>query len=93
MVSAVVLEPDMVLKFYFRFIPRKSLRIYESIILEISLSETKVIILKLFDLKRRKIYNNFNAKDEVRLTPYEDAKLKELKFNKFKAYCVQVLLH
>ena len=39
-------------------------------------------------LKCRKFYNIFNAKDEVRLSPYEVAKLKRLKFNKFKAYRV-----
>ncbi len=45
----------------------------------------KFLILKLFDLKCRKIYYIFNAEDEVRLSPYEDDKLKRLKFNKFKA--------
>ena len=83
----------MVLKYKLCFILQKSLQIYESIIFDISLSETKFLVLKLFDLKRRKIFKIFNAKDEVRLTPYEDDKLKRLEFNKFKAYCVQVLLH
>ena len=91
--SAVVLEHHMVLKYKLCFIFQKSLQIYKSIILDISLSETKFLVLKLFDLKRRKIFKIFNAKDEVRLTPYEDDKLKRLEFNKFKAYCVQVLLH
>ena len=93
LVSAVVLEHHMVLKYKLCFILQKSLQIYKSIILDISLSETKFLVLKLFDLKRRKIFKIFNAKDEVRLTPYEDDKLKRLEFNKFKAYCVQVLLH
>ena len=75
----------MVLKYKFCLILQKILRIYESIILEFPLSKIKFLILKLFDLKCRKIYNIFNAKDEVRLSPYEDAKLKRLKFNKFKA--------
>ena len=79
----------MVLKYKFRLILQKFLRIYDSIILEISLSKTKFITLKLFDLKCRKIYNIFNAKDEVRLSTYEVAKLKRLKFNKFKAQGVQ----
>ena len=79
------IEHLMVLKYKFLLILQKFLRIYESIILEISLSKTKFITLKLFDLKCRKIYNIFNAKDEVRLSPYEDDKLKRLKFNKFKA--------
>ena len=79
------IEPLVVLKYKFRLILQKFLRIYESIILEISLSKTKFLILKLFDLKCRKIYYIFNAKDEVRLSPYEDDKLKRLKFNKFKA--------
>lgn len=39
----------------------------QSIILGISLSETKFFILKLFDLKRREISNIFDVKDEGRL--------------------------
>ena len=34
---------------------------------------------------RRKILNDFNAKDEDRLTPIKDDKLIALKFNKHKA--------
>ena len=79
----------MVLKYKLCFILQKSLQIYKSIILDISLSKTKFLVLKLFDLKRRKIFKIFNAKDEVRLTPYEDDKLKGVKFNKFKAYGVR----
>ncbi len=48
----------------------------------------KYPVFKLFDLKRRKIQLNFNAKDEDRPTPFEDDKLKGSKFNKFKAYRV-----
>ena len=52
------------------------------------MSETKFLVLKLFDLKRRKIFKIFDAEDEVMLSPFEDDKLKRLKFNKFKAYGV-----
>ena len=91
--SAVILEPNMVLKWKFRVIWQKSLRTYESIILEISLSYPKFLILKLADLKPWKIFKIFDAESAVRLSPYKDDKLKRLEFNRFKAYCVQVLLH
>ena len=83
----------MVLKWKFRVIWQKSLRTYESIILEISLSYPKFLILKLVDLKPWKIFKIFDAESAVRLSPYKDDKLKRLEFNRFKAYCVQVLLH
>ena len=92
-VSAVRLEPNMVLKWKFRVIWQKSLRTYESIILEISLSYPKFLILKLADLKPWEIFKIFDAESAVRLSPCKDDKLKRLEFNRFKAYCVQVLLH
>ena len=39
------------------------------------------------------IFKIFDAESAVRLSPYKDDKLKRLEFNRFKAYCVQVLLH
>ncbi len=45
----------------------------------------KFPLFKLFDLIRRKIYNDFNAEDEDRLTPFKDDKLKAFKFGKYKA--------
>ncbi len=61
MASAVRLEHHMVLKWKFRPILQKSLRIYESIILEISLSGTNFLILKLEDLKPSQIFKIFDA--------------------------------
>ena len=92
-VSAVRLEPNMVLKWKFRVTWQKSLRKYESIILEISLSYPKFLILKLADLKPWEIFKIFDAESAVRLSPYKDDKLKRLEFNRFKAYCDRVLLH
>jgi len=39
-------------------------------------TSSEIFVFKLFDLKRRKILNNLNAKDEARLTPCKDDKFK-----------------
>ncbi|MBQ7033990.1 MAG: hypothetical protein IJN25_10090, partial [Clostridia bacterium] len=50
-------------------------------------------VFKLFDQKRRKIYNTFDAEAAAGLTPCKADKSKGLKFSKVMAYCVRVLLH
>ncbi len=80
----------MVLKGKFCIILKKILQIYDSIIFEFSLSYIKFPLSKLYDLIRRKIQKDFNAKDEDRLTPFEDDKLKSIEFNKYKAKTVRL---
>ena len=53
-ISAVALEQHMVLKYKLCFILQKSLQIYESIIFDISLSETKFLIVE----KHNKVLRN-----------------------------------
>ena len=76
--SAVRLEPNMVLKWKFRVIWQKSLRTYESIILEISLSYPKFLILKLADLKPWKIFKIFDAESAVRLVALQRRQIKKI---------------
>ena len=78
MASAVILEPNMVLKWKFRVIWQKSLRTYESIILEISLSKPKFLILKLADLKSWEIFKIFDAESAVRLVALQRRQIKKI---------------
>ena len=74
----------------FRYYRRKYCKYTKVLFLYFLCTIRKFSILKLFDLKRRKIYKIFDAEDEGMLLPFEDDKLKRLKFNRFKAYGVRI---
>jgi len=68
----------MVLKWKFRVIWQKFLQTYESIILEISLSYPKFLILKLADLKSWEIFKIFDAESAVRLVALQRRQIKKI---------------